>query len=614
MKTICASALIFALLPAASATGVPISTDLVIHKMQVESGTDLSPSTGLELGNLTGTNLEGATPLAGVIFKYWTISPSATPSQMSEIKGLMTIADINTYIAANPTLLTGATQLSATDASGVVRVNGLDEGLYLFAETNGADLNISEYIGVPFLLELPAMKTDGSGYFGTGADALHVYPKNVKKSAGLDVKTVNESGAQIGGALFRVQQLVGGVYQDVTSVGTGGVITLSTGFITLADLPAGQYQLVNTIAPPGYMSDERPVKFTVSSGDVTFDDPNSPMATFTPATSTDNPLITVKYNKKPSLEKTEGSGGTEQVGEEVIWTVAADVPTGIVDYQVFTLIDTIDTRLDFLGLTEVTVTVDDVPLVSGTDYTLSYDTGTREFSVVFVPTQLVGYVGKKVVVTYKTAINETALMGEEIPNHVTLDFDNGHGAISDPGDPNNPPIEPEQPPSVWTGGAQFKKIDGSNQTAVLPGAQFKIAKDAAGTIFLQWTQGLLDANTASKFVTPEVGQDIVMKSGDDGIFEIKGLKGGTYYLVEIKAPNVSGTQYNLLREPTAFMITKTSYEVTSLMNIENRSGLHLPQTGGIGTVLFTLVGVGLMTFAIILFKKRKEKEGLTPAE
>lgn len=608
ISAICAVALAVGLVPVTNAFAAdPITTDLVIHKMKVDSGTSLDTHNGEEITDFTGTNLDGATTMQGVKFKYWTISSTATAAQMAAIQGLTTIEEIEAYASANPTVLTGGTETAATNASGIVNVNGLAEGKYIFGELNGAANNVTEYLGVPFLLELPAMKSSGTAYFGTGANALHVYPKNVLQHPGLDIKTVDESNAQIGGAKFLVQQYnsATSAYETVTSIGTNGEISLPTGFITLADLPAGHYQLVNTLAPPGYMSDDRPVKFDVAGGVVTFDATSSPLASFTaPATPADNPLITIKFLKKPDVTKTESSGGTERIGETVTWTVSLDVPTAIEDYQIFSMTDTIDSRLDFLGLTSITVKVDGADLISGTHYTATY-VGNK-MTVAFVPTTLSTYVGKKIIVTYGTKINETAVMGQEIPNDVELSFDNGHGAVAIPGDPVNPPIKPPTPPTVWTGGAKFKKVDGNNTAVALPDAEFKIASDAAGTTFLTWTQDLIDANDVSKFVTPLPGADITMKSGADGTFEIKGLKGGTYYLVETKAPSVGGTQYNLLRDPAAFVITQTSYETSETMSVENRSGLEIPKTGGIGTVIFTIVGIALMGVAAMMFRRKKE--------
>ena len=596
-----AAALAVGLVPATALAAEPITTDLVIHKMQVETGTGLEDHDGTEIGDFTGTNLEGATPLAGIIFKYWTISSTATPAQLAEIRGLSTIADIEGYATANPTVLTGGTETAASDASGVVNVAGLAEGKYLFGEVNGASENVSEYIGVPFLLELPQMKTDGTAYFGTGADALHVYPKNVKKMPGLDVETVNDSNTRIGGGEFLVQKYntATASYETVTGIGNGGTIALPNGLITLSELPAGQYRLVNTVAPTGYVVDDRPVGFTVSAGVVSFDSPNSPMASFTPASGSANPMITIKFSAKPDVSKTEGSGGTEQIGETVTWTVTMDVPSLIKDYKKFVMTDTIDTRLDYLA-NSVVAKVGAVTLVENTNYTVDYNTATRVLTVAFAPATLEAYEGQKIEVSYGTKINETAVMGEEIPNNVELSFDNNYGHITEPGE-----IVPPVVPTVWTGGAKFKKVDGSNTAVALEGAEFKIATNAAGTTFLTWTQDLMDANVLANFVSPVVGGDITLKSGTDGVFGINGLKGGTYYLVETKAPSHNGTQYNLLKDPAPFEITKTSHEDANTMQVLNNSGLQIPQTGGIGTALFTIVGITLMGVAIALFRKKK---------
>jgi len=598
--------MVIGMIPSTVVNAASITTDVVIHKRSVDTGTTTTTHDGTELPE---ADAPGA-PLSGIVFKYWTVSSSASDAQMSAIAALATIEQIEAWAAANPTILTGGTETTATGSDGTVTVTGLAEGIYLFGEVNGSASNVTEYIGVPFLLELPAMKTDGTGYFGTGADALHVYPKNATHSPGLDLEKTSTDGTVIGGAVFEIQKYNGTSYVKDTTLGVNGSITLAGGKLTLSGIPAGQYQLVETKAPAGYILNDTPVKFTVSSGSITFDSENSPLAGFD--TTGDNPKITIKNEAKPTIDKTVDDAATSSatVGDNVAWTISTSVPKSIASYNKFIITDTIDSRLDFKGTAAADgfeiVATDGTTLTAGTHYTVAYN--NNQLTVTFIPSSLTAFEGQKLTISYNTVINETAGMGEAIPNDAELNFDNGYGCVTDKDDQDDPPIKPPVTPEVWTGGAKFAKVDGSDNTVVLPGAEFKIATKADGTTFLKWTQDLIDINTdTSKFGSQTVGEDIIMKSGTDGTFEIKGLKAGDYWLVETKAPSFNNKQYNLLRDPAIFTVTETSYDTTNTMKVENNSGIQIPKTGGIGTLVFTILGVMLMGAAVMMYRRERQK-------
>ena len=90
-------------------------------------------------------------------------------------------------------------------------------------------------------------------------------------------------------------------------------------------------------------------------------------------------------------------------------------------------------------------------------------------------------------------------------------------------------------------------------------------------------------------------------------FNTSGLAYGTYYLVEKAAPE----GYTPLREAFEITVDSRSHLADNVIVIKNLSGVLLPETGGIGTTIFTLSGTLLLCVAAILFylKKCRVDEG-----
>lgn len=254
---------------------------------------------------------------------------------------------------------------------------------------------------------------------------------------------------------------------------------------------------------------------------------------------------------------------------------------------------------------------------------------------------------------FETKINEDAIMGQDIENDVTLKF------INTPDGDKEKEEHPAEKPRVNTGGKKFKKVIKDTETP-LEDAVFTIKHQKDGTeptdyntlADLKWTDDLIKANEAAikagKFATkdatkdiytatsannlPQKDQTIYLRSDKNGEFEIKGLEYSSYTpqewngqklvdmtevknyyaLKEVKAP----ADYALIEKPQKFTIaantyykdpTKTELVAADPDKIENKK-LTIPQTGGIGTIIFTAIGLAIMASAVIAIKKRQATE------
>ena len=138
-------------------------------------------------------------------------------------------------------------------------------------------------------------------------------------------------------------------------------------------------------------------------------------------------------------------------------------------------------------------------------------------------------------------------------------------------------------------------------------AELKAARDKAYvTVNTQWTWINDTADHKGAFV---------FKSGTDGYFKVTGLKAGAYQLIETKQPD----GYAKLTKPVDFTIAANSTGETTKLEtgklqdndgftqVENKK-ITIPQTGGIGTIIFTAIGLAIMASAIIAIKKRQATE------
>ncbi len=225
----------------------------------------------------------------------------------------------------------------------------------------------------------------------------------------------------------------------------------------------------------------------------------------------------------------------------------------------------------------------------------------------------------KIEVTYTATLKGNASMGTDFANNINTanlswKVDNGSE-----GEDNTPSVV-----RVYSYAfAVFKKDGQAN--APLAGAEFRL-EDAQGNVMKllksasqedvyylsnEYTQSdkvedavyNSPADELSSFVTPA-----------DGNVVIKGMKGGSYKLVETKAPD----GYNQLKDKIDITLNQENisglvdrYSVV-LETVENQKGSVLPETGGMGTVIFIAVGALAVIGAgiFLVTNKRISKEAL----
>lgn len=285
---------------------------------------------------------------------------------------------------------------------------------------------------------------------------------------------------------------------------------------------------------------------------------------------------------------------------------------------------------------------DYTPLTEGEHYTLNTDNvanGGGSFTITFDDLKTAPYIDQGnrnyVIVTYDATLNANAEIGlDGNPNRVYLEFSN---------DPNGDGTgrTTEDRVIVFTYELDGTKVDGENPDTKLEGAEFvlfngghtRVAHIENGKL-VEWVE-LPAGYTSNNYEEIPYAEweefnadtNVIMTSAAEGVFGVSGLDDGTYYLVEIKAP----AGYNLLDAGKKIEIAATTVNgqewngqagaaLTALtisvddgaaengntetgtvaLTVNNNQGSTLPETGGIGTTIFFVIGGILIAGACII--------------
>ena len=582
------------------------NVDITLHKKKFDTQPAEIQNTGEEM-----TEFATAKGFPGVEFKVYDVT--------AEFYAVLATAEntMNDAIAAvkdaDYSLVT-AFQSGTTDANGDYTFTGLpgmsndEHAVYVFVETEMAGVTAADNMVVVLPIDSPT-------HPGTELTDIHLYPKNVVKTAGLEVTKVSalDDRITLEGAEF--------VIHRVGATGTGFYGTTDTEYLEKFDTAGNALWTTNaadakvyTTASDGIFSEEGLLYgtyfFTEIEAPTGYAIQNDLVDHKFTLDETNTKFIFTAKNDDIVIDKSN-TGGTMNVGDVEDYTVTTTIPLGINDlidkdgdgtaddprYTKFEIKDNHDDTLELVNDTTLTLSDGTTTFEKGTDYTVTVGTptgGKGTFTIAFTPVGIAKMTpGAELTVEYGMKLINTAVPGVDYVNEVTVE--NDFDSATDDGK------------VVYTGGYNFIKVDGSKNNEALAGAEFVVRNGDADTAgYLK-----IDETTGDVTWVTTVDDATTFTTGADGYIVIKGLEDGTYYLEETKAPS---DKFVELEDRVKFKVEKGSFDTTDplasgtpekVINLQKGS---LPSTGGTGIYAMMILGVAVMGAAGVFFAYSKRKK------
>ena len=524
------------------------------------------------------------------------------------------------------------------------------EAYQIFAGTVSSDAATDGETGGPMLGGI----TWGSGVNDAHYAELLAALKEDATIGALEGMQDAADAAAVAAALDGADAETAAAFADVVSAylaaaPTGQTNTMADGNYIIQGLPAGYYLVKDKDGSLQGEADTATDYIVQVLGNVTMDPKDSDIPT----------VLKKVYDEEFAVNDEEGTYGTGyndvadwDIGDRVPFKLIAAVPQNIDSYEEYTFIfhDTLSAGLTLdpeslhVYVTETTNANINEFLPQDEDLYDVSDVGVDGTFTVTIPNIKAldshDHAANFIIVAYDAILNANAEIGlDGNPNSVSLEFSN---------DPNGDGLgrTAEDTVIVFTYELDGTKVDGETQE-VLQNAQFVLlngAKTEAAMVVdgkvKEWVKVATEAaagdvqmpGTYEEWVERYGDQNVILTSDENGLFNIAGLDDGTYFLREIQAP----AGYNLLEEDVKLVITATTANGqdwnsgiatdaltgltitvdngaaqngdldTGIVNVtvENNRGATLPETGGMGTTLFYIIGGLLVVGAGILLVVR----------
>ncbi len=451
-----------------------------------------------------------------------------------------------------------------------------------FAETPSLTLSMSKDGFTYTVYQVATLDTTTGGYTLKTTDARIVDAMKTKDQSGADFLADLDAASN-----------PGSVAGTVTKDSSFTTSTMGIYYAKATAWPDGVQRKSNTVVVPQYNKDEKTWKFSDASIDL----------------STNGKAVSGDIGVDKGFDTVDDKAPKfKGQGQKVTYTLEATV-VGSIDQKAkkYVIYDTMSKGLTYNNDAKVYYLDDagnagnDVtnqfivdPLKPNAKLTGKYEGGTY-ITVTAKPETLNGtnstefYAAKKVRVVYTATVNNEAVVGKPgNPNTDGLEYTNAADQFDDVKGPTV---------IVYTYNIEVEKVDASNGNAPLAGATFGLYSDSNATTEIASGTSVISGNKAI----------VTFKNGNDA--NAIRLAPGKYYVKEKEA--LEGYNLNTKIYEVTVTGSETAAGVQGLQSAIPNTISKLPQTGGAGTMMFTILGGSLILVAGVLFvvfmKKRSSK-------